>query len=79
VDFVGDKTECALLQMIESLGYNYVQLRSELKKDLVTMYPFTAAKKRASVVYKVENGAKLCVAVKGASEIVLQRYAYRPY
>src|SRR4051812_32186606 len=48
VKFVGAATECAMLLLIESLGYDYKALREQA--PIVQIYPFKSAKKRMSVV-----------------------------
>eukprot|EP00732_Lithocolla_globosa_P001643 Lithocolla_globosa_v1_NODE_856_length_3177_cov_20.386611.p1 type:complete len:999 gc:universal NODE_856_length_3177_cov_20.386611:3080-84(-) len=67
ITFVGSKTECALLEMIASLGGSYQQIRNN--NDIVHMYPFSSARKRMSCMIKTAAGYRLYV--KGASEIVL--------
>lgn len=37
---IGNKTECALLEMAYNLGYNYKQLRN--KENIVKVFPFAS-------------------------------------
>jgi len=51
-DFVGSKTECALLMLSEDLGADYEALRTAYKANVVHLYPFSSAKKSMGVVLK---------------------------
>eukprot|EP01133_Synstelium_polycarpum_P016349 gene16349-19448_t len=69
VEFIGSKTESALLQFSRVLGADYSALRKE--HSIVKLYPFSSARKRMGVVIKLgENHLRLYV--KGASERVLE-------
>ena len=69
-EHVGNKTECALLQLVEDLGYHYDQVRAQTPKlAMAHSFPFSSAKKRSTVV--VNMGSSFHVYVKGASEMVL--------
>ncbi|KAG2226932.1 hypothetical protein INT45_010211 [Circinella minor] len=76
VDFVGSKTECALLGFSKSLGSSYEDIRHDAK--IAKVFPFSSKRKTMTTVIKVqENTAKsksqadYRAYVKGASEIVL--------
>jgi len=69
-------TECALLQFLQSIGYDYNQLRKDHPESLYTaVYTFNGQRKRMSSVYPISEGVErlLC---KGAPEVVLQRCDY---
>ena len=73
---LGNVTECALLQFLQSIGYDYAQLRKEYpESQYTTVYTFNGQRKRMSSVYPVSEGIErlLC---KGAPEVVLQRCDY---
>lgn len=73
---LGNVTECALLQFLQSIGYDYVQIRKEYPESQYTaVYTFNGQRKRMSSVYPVSEGIErlLC---KGAPEVVLQRCDY---
>ena len=73
---LGNVTECALLQFLQSIGYDYAQIRKEHPESKYTaVYTFTGQRKRMSSVYPVSEGIErlLC---KGAPEVVLQRCDY---
>ncbi|GIL57498.1 hypothetical protein Vafri_12720 [Volvox africanus] len=72
VDFVGNRTECALLVLLRKLGFDYKQLRDEREQDLVKMYGFSSARKMASVLIREPKGV-LRLYNKGAAEWVLRR------
>jgi calcium-translocating P-type ATPase len=65
--YIGSRSECALLQLAEKLGFNYSQLRNSDK--IFTQIPFSSKQKRMSTVVRKEE--EFSVYVKGASEIVL--------
>ncbi|OMJ25455.1 Calcium-transporting ATPase PAT1 [Smittium culicis] len=71
MEFVGSKSECALLEFIQSYGADYRNLRAENKPLFV--WPFSSEKKSMSTALTtfVDNKKMCRVHVKGASEIVL--------
>ena len=83
VDFVGNRTECALLMLARGWGQNYKTLRDTLHPHVEQVYDFTSARKMSSVlmVPRPEGGAgqpeetHRLLLVKGASEMVLARSA----
>lgn len=73
---LGNVTECALLQFLQSIGYDYNQIRKEYPESRYTaVYTFNGQRKRMSSVYPVSETVErlLC---KGAPEVVLQRCEY---
>jgi Ca2+-transporting ATPase len=71
IDFVGSKTECALLKLSQSFGYDYHPLRAKYE-PYFKLYPFSSARKSMSTVIKMDNGGYR-IYTKGASEIILGR------
>ncbi|EER09514.1 plasma membrane calcium-transporting ATPase, putative [Perkinsus marinus ATCC 50983] len=81
-DQVGNKTECALLQLVEQFGDSYEDRRAKAidsgikanstgrQRFLVHEIPFSSARKRSSVVVRTKDG-KYRMYMKGASEIIL--------
>eukprot|EP00027_Filamoeba_sp_ATCC50430_P004623 CAMPEP_0168558174 /NCGR_PEP_ID=MMETSP0413-20121227/9825_1 /TAXON_ID=136452 /ORGANISM="Filamoeba nolandi, Strain NC-AS-23-1" /LENGTH=976 /DNA_ID=CAMNT_0008589269 /DNA_START=36 /DNA_END=2966 /DNA_ORIENTATION=- len=69
-EFIGSKTECALLQFAEKLGANYTELRQTTPAE--RMYPFSSAKKSMSTILKkAPTASTYRIYTKGASEIIL--------
>jgi len=66
-EFVGAKTECALLVFSEQMGFNYEDIRN--RADIITQFPFSSKKKRMSTLIGTTNGSRLYC--KGASEVLL--------
>ncbi len=66
---IGNKTECALLEMAYNLGYNYKELRN--KENIVKVFPFASETKCMTTVSK-EKG-KFYAFTKGAPDFVLKR------
>ncbi|KAG9302148.1 hypothetical protein G9A89_020582 [Geosiphon pyriformis] len=71
VDFIGSKTECAMLGFSKDLGVDYREIRNSL--EVVKVYPFASKKKSMTTVVKISSSdnAEYRIYVKGASEIVL--------
>ncbi|PNH10333.1 Calcium-transporting ATPase PAT1 [Tetrabaena socialis] len=72
LEFVGNRTECALLLMMDrDLGGSYKQYREQYEKNMAKRYGFSSTKKMASILMR-ESG-KLRLYNKGAAEWVLKR------
>ncbi|PVV01304.1 hypothetical protein BB560_004280 [Smittium megazygosporum] len=72
LEFIGSKSECALLECIQRCGFDYRSLRADNKP--VFVWPFSSEKKTMATAITVseKSGATKCrVHIKGASEIVL--------
>jgi Ca2+-transporting ATPase len=79
IDFVGSKTECALLEFAKLFGVDYKDIRSAIKPAKV--YPFASERKTMTTIIKLSSAGSshgkapatsdYRVHVKGASEIVL--------
>ncbi|PVU93734.1 hypothetical protein BB559_003179 [Furculomyces boomerangus] len=72
LEFIGSKSECALLEFIQRCGTDYRSLRADNKPLFV--WPFSSEKKTMTTAIKFTNSEniEMCrVHVKGASEIVL--------
>lgn len=67
-EFVGSKTEVALLRLARELGWeHYKQTRD--RADTVRMFPFSSERKAMGVVVRIADG-KWRMYLKGASEIL---------
>lgn len=67
MEFIGSKTECALIVLSDVLGHEYNEVRKQQK--IVTLFPFSSDRKRMSTLVQHKAGSRLFV--KGASEIIL--------
>eukprot|EP00201_Polytomella_parva_P010509 CAMPEP_0175060112 /NCGR_PEP_ID=MMETSP0052_2-20121109/12814_1 /TAXON_ID=51329 ORGANISM="Polytomella parva, Strain SAG 63-3" /NCGR_SAMPLE_ID=MMETSP0052_2 /ASSEMBLY_ACC=CAM_ASM_000194 /LENGTH=832 /DNA_ID=CAMNT_0016325751 /DNA_START=171 /DNA_END=2665 /DNA_ORIENTATION=- len=84
VEFVGNRTECALLLMLErewrhsALVGGYEKVRRQQEPHLVQLYGFSSTKKMASVLLRDSNDPtrKLTLYNKGAAEWVIQRCSH---
>lgn len=65
---IGNKTECALLQMIFKMGFDYLKIRNEDRQ--VAVYPFSSANKSMTTLVKQNN--KMYAFTKGAPDFVLE-------
>lgn len=72
---VGNKTECALLDFCARLGFDYEQLRRQTpEQSFRKVYTFNSVRKYMSTVVHRSDVNGFQAFVKGASEILLQRY-----
>ncbi|XP_078466825.1 plasma membrane calcium-transporting ATPase 2-like isoform X2 [Lampetra planeri] len=70
---VGNKTECALLGLVEALGGDYQAVRDVTPEEgLHKVYTFNSTRKSMSTVVRAPGGGFRLYS-KGASEILLQR------
>lgn len=73
---VGNKTECALLGFVKSLGRNYQAIRDANPEETFTrVYTFNSMRKSMSTVVPRKNGG-FRLYCKGASEIVMKKCAF---
>ena len=72
---VGNRTECALLQLVESLGVSYAQVREACAPRVTSQVPFSSDRKRMSTLVESRGGdggaATARLHLKGAAELVL--------
>lgn len=80
IDFVGNRTECALLMMLRSWGpqSDYRALRARHSSRVVREYDFSSLRKMASVLVAPEGATDASAAgarlyAKGAAEMVVSR------
>ncbi|CAL8074335.1 unnamed protein product [Calicophoron daubneyi] len=71
---VGNKTECALLGFVQSLGRSYDQLRAQWPEDrLYKVFTFNSVRKSMSTVIKTsDKPLTFLLFTKGASEMVVK-------
>ncbi|KAJ1937204.1 plasma membrane calcium, partial [Linderina pennispora] len=69
IEFIGSKSECALLGFAKTCGQDYRSVRADNKPARV--YPFSSEKKTMTTIIPLANG-QFRVHAKGASEIVLR-------
>lgn len=55
IEYIGGRTECALLMLVRDLGLNYETFRKVLKKSIVHIFPFTSKKKRMSTLIRLDQ------------------------
>lgn len=69
---IGNKTECALLDLVQRWNGSYEQIRQEYSEGKVAkVYTFNSARKMMSTLVQREDGYR--VYTKGASEMVLAK------
>ena len=69
---VGNKTECALLDLVQKWGGSYDKIRQDIPEGkLVKVYTFNSARKMMSTIIQRDDGYR--VYTKGASEMVLTK------
>ena len=65
---VGNKTECALLEMAFRMGYDFKKFRN--RDNQIKVFPFSSEKKKMATCYADEKGTNY-VFVKGAPDFLL--------
>ncbi|CAF4705876.1 unnamed protein product, partial [Rotaria sp. Silwood1] len=69
---IGNKTECALLGLVQQWGGSYDRIRQDTpEQKLVKVYTFNSARKMMSTIIQRNDGYR--VYTKGASEMVLTK------
>ena len=71
---VGNKTECALLEMALHLGFDYNKYR--IKDDIKFSIPFNSARKKMATIYQYPRKDKCVLFSKGAPEFLLPHCKY---
>lgn len=69
--FVGNKTECAMLNFCEKAGHDPILIRGRVDPADINAFPFTSARKRMTTVVR-QGTHSLRWHVKGASELVVE-------
>lgn len=64
---IGNKTECALLEMALRYGYNFKNLRK--KDNMLKIFPFSSEAKKMTTIY--QDGKNIYVCTKGAPEYLM--------
>ncbi|KAJ1837142.1 plasma membrane calcium, partial [Coemansia sp. RSA 2703] len=70
IDFIGSKSECALLGFSKVCGLDYRSTRADHKP--VRVYPFSSEKKTMTTIVPAESEGTFRIHAKGASEIILR-------
>lgn len=75
---IGNKTECALLGLVMSLGQHYQPKRDEVPEEkFVKVFTFNSARKSMSTaIRKTDTQGGYRLFSKGASEVILRRCSY---
>ena len=73
---VGNRTECALLQLTESLGVSYAEVREAAAPRVLRQFPFSSDRKRMSTLLEGRSNGEgeappARLHLKGAAELVL--------
>jgi magnesium-transporting ATPase (P-type) len=66
---VGNKTECALLEMIYNYGHDYRDIRKS--EQVLNTVPFSSDRKRMSTICRLNKNGKYYIVSKGAPEILV--------
>jgi len=70
VDQIGNKTDCALLELARDLGYDYRKIRKESEQSLIKVLPFSSETKTMSSV--VNYKGKVHIFTKGAPDFLIK-------
>jgi Ca2+-transporting ATPase len=73
VEFIGSKTECALLMFARNMGASYSDIRKNV--TIEELYPFSSKRKRMSTLVsggQDSSNGQCLLHTKGASEVILR-------
>lgn len=59
IEFVGNRTECALLVLLKNWGFSYKAIRDQQHSAVARVYGFTSERKMASALYAHQSGYRL--------------------
>ena len=68
IEQIGNKTECALLEVAYRMGYDYEKFRN--RDRIKKIFPFSSERKKMATAYEDEKG-KIYLFVKGAPDFML--------
>lgn len=67
---IGNKTECALLEMAHKFGYDFTKYRDKDKEKIIKCFPFSSEKKKMTTVY-MDNPKVVYSFTKGAPDFLI--------
>lgn len=74
---MGNKTECALLEMAYKFGYDFRKVRDSNNDKLKKKYPFNSTRKRMSVIVNFKsNNTDFRIYTKGAPDVILEKCSH---
>ena len=59
IQFVGNRTECALLILLKDWGANYKEIRDQHHSGTERIYGFTSERKMASILIRTPSSLRL--------------------
>jgi P-type Ca2+ transporter type 2B len=74
IEQIGNKTDCALLEVAHILGYEYRKVRKDNDANIIKVVPFSSETKTMSTV--VNSKGKVLVFSKGAPDYLLKNCAF---
>ena len=74
MEFIGNRTECALLMMLRAWGVSYEALRQRHKADVFRVYDFSSERKMASAILRTPGGGLRLYNKARACSLLAHRY-----
>ena len=68
---IGNKTECALLEMAFKFGYDFRNVRDKQKDKILKIFPFSSERKKMTTVF--EDGKQILSFTKGAPDFLIDK------
>ena len=62
-EFVGNRTECALLVLLKNWGKSFKSMRDDHEYRIEHVYGFSSDRKMASILLRTDSGTRLYVKV----------------
>ncbi|CAD8137228.1 unnamed protein product [Paramecium octaurelia] len=76
-EHIGNKTECALLELAYKFGYDFRQIRQNMGEKIKKKFPFNSEKKKMTIVLDLKGDrTQFTIFTKGAPDVLLERCSH---
>ncbi|CAK88204.1 unnamed protein product (macronuclear) [Paramecium tetraurelia] len=76
-EHIGNKTECALLELAHKFGYDFRQIRQNMGEKIKKNFPFNSEKKQMTIALDLKGDrTQFTIFTKGAPDVLLDKCSY---
>nr|CAI38970.1 PMCA20 [Paramecium tetraurelia] len=76
-EHIGNKTECALLEMCYKFGYDFRQIRQNMGEKIKKKFPFSSEKKKMTIILDPKGDkTQFKIYTKGAPDMLLDKCSH---
>ncbi|CAD8141668.1 unnamed protein product [Paramecium pentaurelia] len=76
-EHIGNKTECALLELAYKFGYDFRQIRQNMGEKIKKKFPFNSEKKKMTIVLDLKGDrTQFTIFTKGAPDMLLDKCSH---